>query len=260
MTLNHLSSSYQLDIPSFSLEARVIPWDTALLGFPVGQIDHLKIKGDIPPMDALSDFRAWRDGHGLRMLSYRTNHDDLTETMFLESHGFCFVEMVFQVVMTRINVTSDSEIIMLRFAVESDLDAIQSIAKNAFSTGRFNIDPRLGERLGGLRYAGWILNSFSNPKHQIIKACIDDKIVGFFIVENTGQGMIYWHLTAIAPEWQGQGVGYRVWQAMMIRHHKEGIKEIKTTISARNIAVINLYAKLGFRFESPMMTFHWIAP
>lgn len=33
---------------------------------------------------------------------------------------------------------------------------------------------------------------------------------------------------------------------------------IETTISLHNTTVLNLYARLGFAFAPPQMTFHWL--
>jgi RimJ/RimL family protein N-acetyltransferase len=36
-----------------------------------------------------------------------------------------------------------------------------------------------------------------------------------------------------------------------------GCDSVSTTVAVRNVRVINLYAKLAFRFRAPAMTFHW---
>ena len=244
---------------AMSLEAMVVPWDTDILGFPVGQINQIKLNENVISQDLPSDFIAWREAQGLKMISYRTRHDNIKETIFLEENGFRFIEMVYPVSMNDLSNINSSETIVLENALETDLDQIQSIAREAFSTGRFNIDPRLGAEIGGRRYAMWVLNSFKNPKHQIIKATVDSQIIGFFIVELIQPDTIYWHLTAIASQFQGQGFGKRVWSGMLARHKRDGLKKVHTTISAHNSPVINLYTKLGFKFEPPMMTFHWMA-
>jgi RimJ/RimL family protein N-acetyltransferase len=47
---------------------------------------------------------------------------------------------------------------------------------------------------------------------------------------------------------------------VMMLNKRQGARSIRTTISARNTAVMNLYARLGFRFSAPDMTFHWVRP
>ncbi|EED35984.1 acetyltransferase, GNAT family [Luminiphilus syltensis NOR5-1B] len=83
-------------------------------------------------------------------------------------------------------------------------------------------------------------------------------MVGFFVVEHKRNQEIYWHLTAINPRWQGRGYGYRAWLAMLRHHQMAGYRSVTTTISAGNSRVLNLYAKLGFRFIAPEKTFHWV--
>jgi ribosomal protein S18 acetylase RimI-like enzyme len=69
---------------------------------------------------------------------------------------------------------------------------------------------------------------------------------------------VYWHLTAVAPEWQGQGIGMSLWQTMLRRHAAEGATSVRTTISGHNAPAMNLYSRLGFSFSAPQMTFHWL--
>ena len=51
---------------------------------------------------------------------------------------------------------------------------------------------------------------------------------------------MYWHLTAVAPDAQGRGVGRSLWRTMLLRHRAEGVGVVETTISGHNPAVMNL--------------------
>jgi ribosomal protein S18 acetylase RimI-like enzyme len=84
------------------------------------------------------------------------------------------------------------------------------------------------------------------------------RVAGFFIVEDLADGSAYWHLTAVSPTHQGRGWGRRLWASMIRRHAAAGRRSVRTTIAARNLAVVNLYAGLGWRFEDCQMTFHWM--
>lgn len=241
------------------LVATEVPWDSELLGIPVGQIAQIEILANDAENFAEKVFKTWREYNKFCLISCRIKHSSLRESMFLEKLGFRFIEMVYPMSINDIDSAAYATDLILEEANSSDLIQIESIANNAFSTGRFNIDPQLDSRLGGVRYAGWVRNSFNDSKHSVIKACFDGSIVGFFITENHDENTVYWHLTAISPKYQGRGFGRRIWQAMIMRHKSEGAKKIKTMISARNTPVMNLYAQLGFRFDPPMMTFHWTA-
>jgi ribosomal protein S18 acetylase RimI-like enzyme len=86
----------------------------------------------------------------------------------------------------------------------------------------------------------------------------EDEAVGFFVVEHRPAGTVYWHLTAVAPGWQGMGIGGDLWRTMLLRHRTEAASEVETTISGHNLAAINMYARLGFSFPASAMTFHWL--
>jgi hypothetical protein len=48
-----------------------------------------------------------------------------------------------------------------------------------------------------------------------------------------------------------------MWTSMLNRHALSGVTKVRTTIAARNVPVINLYARLGWRFMRCQMTYHW---
>lgn len=253
-------SDLQLNNSNIIFEATEVPWDSELLGIPVGQITQIEILANDVGNFTEKVFETWREENNFRLVACRIKHSSLRESMFLEKLGFRFIEMVFPMSINDIDSATYATDLVLEETNASDLIEIENIANSAFSTGRFNIDPQLDSKLGGVRYAGWVRNSFNDSKHSVIKACFEGSIVGFFITEKLDEQIVYWHLTAVSPRYQGQGFGRRIWQAMIMRHKYEGARKIKTMISARNTPVMNLYAQLGFRFDPPMMTFHWTAP
>ena len=143
-------------------------------------------------------------------------------------------------------------------AAPGDLNAIEAIAHAAFTSGRFLLDWRLPAELSKRRYANWVRTSLKAPQQSVLKAEVEGDLVGFFIVEHRSDGSVYWHLTAVAPAWQGKGMGMSLWRTMLIRHRGEGATSVETTISGHNAPAINLYARLGFTFGSAQTTFHWL--
>jgi GNAT superfamily N-acetyltransferase len=179
--------------------------------------------------------------------------------MALEGLGFRFVEMVYGPRLTDLgSVAEPRHAIDVAVAGPGDLDAIQAIAYDAFTTGRFLLDWRLPGELSRRRYATWVRNSLDAPDQTVLKAEVDGGLVGFFIVEPRPDRSMYWHLTAVAPTWQGKGMGLSLWQTMLIRHRTEGATSVETTISGHNAPAMNLYARLGFAFASTRMTLHWL--
>ena len=249
----------EISTSNLKLTSSLVPWDTEIFGFPVAQIHHLEVADFLFAVDEYCKFQEWLDINQIRIVSCRLPHNQLRESMFLESKGFRFLEMVLHPKIEGLGYLDIPEDhLVITPALESDLPAIQDIAEQAFGHERYHVDPRLDPRLGNIRYGRWVRNSLHHPWQRLLKIMDGEHIVALFIIESRENRSVYWHLTAISPSWQGRGYGQRVWRAML-RHHQEEEQDcVMTTISARNIAVLNLYAKLDFRFLPPEMTFHWV--
>lgn len=248
-----------IDTPSLSMAWSETPWDAAITGYPVWQITHLEVRGGIADQ-AMKDFENARDQSGVGLVSCRLHHACLTESMFLEDHGFRFIEMLYQPELELASAESmqSGSLLSVRQALEADLPAVVDMAGKAFANERFHMDPRLGPKMGNKRYQNWVKSSFTHPTQRLYVISDGDKLVAFFVTEMQADGVCYWHLNAVAPEAQGLGYGRRAWQTMIRQAANAGAKRVRTSIVARNERVLNLYASLGFRFSPPSMTFHWV--
>jgi RimJ/RimL family protein N-acetyltransferase len=257
--VNNSAADFNLSSASLRLRAQSVPWDREVFGFAVAEIRDLQVIDSQRALRDYADFQDWLDVGQVRIVSSRLPHDQLRESMFLEANGFRFVEMVLHPTLQNLqslNIPQDDLLVTL--ADVSDLSSLQDIAEHAFRHERYHVDPRLDPRLGDLRYGRWVKSSLGHPVQRLLKITDGERLVALFLVESRDDRSAYWHLTAVSPTWQGTGYGYRVWQAMLRYHQTQGCESLMTTISARNVAVLNLYAKLGFRFRPPEMTFHWV--
>jgi RimJ/RimL family protein N-acetyltransferase len=179
--------------------------------------------------------------------------------MLLEGHGFRFIEMAYHPELDRLeSIALPDDTLMVARATPQDLLEVLEIAGNAFRNERFHVDPRLNPSLGDLRYCNWVKSSLDHPSQRLEVVRDGEQLVAFFVTEMLEDGTCYWHLNAVAPNAQGQGYGRRAWQAMLRKAREEGARRVQTCIVARNHRVLNLYARLGFRFAPPLMTFHWV--
>lgn len=248
-----------IDTASLFLAWIHVPEDMAVTGSAVWRITNIEVR-EKEADAALKSFEHVRDQTGVGLISCRLDHACLNESMFLERHGFRFIEMLYQpelVLETAISMVN-GPLLQVRQALQSDLPTVFDIAGNAFVNERFHIDPRLGPKLGNLRYQNWVKSSFSLATQQLYVLSDKEKLVAFFVTEMLADNVCYWHLNAVAPDAQGQGYGRRAWQTMIKMAADKGAKRIRTSIVARNHLVLNLYARLGFMFPAPQMTFHWV--
>jgi len=250
---------FSLATPGLKLSAREAPWDSAIFLAPVAQIDLLQVLDSHAALEDYAQYQAWVASEHIGIVSCRLAHDRLRESMLLEANGFRFIEMVLHPRLDGLqkrSITADD--LKILPATEADIPSLREIAATAFSNERYHIDPRLNPRLGDERYARWVGNSLGHKTQQLLKVLDGGRLIGLFVVEATSSQSVYWHLTAISPQWQGCGYGRRVWTSMLRHHQEQGHETVSTTISARNVRVLNLYAFLGFRFMPPEMTLHWV--
>ncbi len=243
------------------MEYGLLPWDEAACGFPVAQIRSMVIMDDAKVGREFVEFEHWRREYRVGLVSCRLPEDALRESMFLETRRFRFLEMVIEprANISQLPVCHEPRVQILP-ADEADLPGIQQIARTAFRTDRFHMDHRLPSDCASARYSRWVESAFRHPSQRLFKAEDSGRLLAFFLIEEEAQRRVsYWHLHAVSPAFQGQGWGRRIWRAMIERCRVLSMKEINTTISLRNPAVLNLYARLGFRFAHPQMTLHWTA-
>lgn len=253
-------STLAVETPAVRLAAALVPWDTESFGVPVAQVRHIEVHDRAAADAEMHRLLAWFAMQGVELAACRLDHTALLESAALEGVGFRFIEMVYsmQIDPQLLQPLADAgRRVQWRGACNADLADLQQLATDAFATGRWNIDWSVGQALGGRRYADWVERSLADPKHEVLCAVVDGQTAGLFIIESGPDRSVYWHLTAVAPEWQGKGVGKAMWMSMLHRHAVNGSTRVHTTISARNVPVVNLYARMGWRFVDCQMTYHW---
>jgi RimJ/RimL family protein N-acetyltransferase len=241
-----------------TLDYFLVPWDTRIFGVPVAQIADLRV---LEPKQAARDYERFIDWCTEKQVAFcacRVPAERLADSMFLEERGFRFVELNYLPRLTGLQElhTSD-EGIEVALAEDSDRAPLKEMATHTFRHGRFHQDPRIDPRLGDRRYGVWLDNAFASAHQRVLKCSRDGDLVGFFVVEYPEQGHCYWSLNALAPGLGGRGLGKRVWRSMLHWHRAEGAHTVSTSISSHNVAVLNLYVALGFRFPAPTMTLQW---
>jgi len=259
-----MNFDYQVEsirTPALTLEYHLVPWDTEIIGKPVAQIRELRVQDPVAAARDYETFIGWRERHGVQLCSCRVPADRLVDSMFLEAQGFRFVELNYLPRLTELQSRQFAETnIVIAPAEQADREQLADMAAQVLRIGRFHQDPRIDPALGDKRYRTWMTNAFSRPQQQTLKCLLDGAIVAFFVVEQPAADHCFWSLVGLAPGLQGQGLGKRVWNAMLQHHRNAGVQIVSTSISSLNVVVLNLYVSLGFRFPAPSMTLQWLPP
>lgn len=247
----------RFESPALALRYHLAPWDEPIFGGTTAVISAIELRDRDAAATAFAGFRDWCAQHHVRLVVCRLSHERLIESGFLESQDFRFIELNYRP--TRVGLggfVADPELAILP-ADAADAVEISAAAGQIFAAGRLQVDPEVGPEIGDRRYSVWAENAFRHPDQQVFKCMMGARIVAFMVVERPTPTSRFWSLVGLVPGMAGQGLGRRVWQTMLAFHHREGVEEVSTSISSHNVAVLNLYVGLGFRFPLPSITLHW---
>jgi RimJ/RimL family protein N-acetyltransferase len=256
---NLINQTYHFHSDDLIISAKYVPWDSITFGYPCAQITMFKCHTTSNLNSIISDFFSWINDLGIKHITCRIPIEDTDEIIALQKIGFFFIETVIHPVHSNILSIADvTTHLSITPADHLDIDRIAEIAECAFNNERYHADSHVSSELANKRYGNWVRGVFQHPSTQVLyKINNNAGIVGFFIIEESAQCHAYWHLTAIHPSIQGLGLGELAWRSVMNMHKLSNISAVRTTITSKNTRVMNLYAKLGFRFENPEVTFHY---
>ena len=127
------------------------------------------------------------------------------------------------------------------------------ICHGAFPYGRFHRDFNINSRDADARYDNWLRELHRDGKVHGLR--YQGESAGF--IARSGDSLV---LHAMSERYRGQGLAKFFWSMFCARLFAEGLPEIRSSISAANLAAVNLYASLGFRFRKPVDIYHRMVP
>jgi len=250
----------ELATDALILRYHLTPWDIPVLGENAASISLIHVLTESAAVRDYAKFHDWCVRQRVVLVSCRLPQSQLLECGFLEARGFRFIELNYRPRLDglgRLSLDDVDRAIEIVRASANDEAEIVSIAGEIYDTGRFHVDPLLGSEIGNRRYRAWASNAFRHPGQDVLKCVLHGRIVAFMVVEESRPTSRFWSLVGLAPGLARQGLGRRVWRAVLDFHRREGVTEVSTSISSHNIPVHNLYVSLGFRFPPPLVTLHW---
>ena len=210
------------------------PWDTAAFGMPTWELTEYSV-------EALSQAAQTVGHHTVRV-------DSLADNRLLHEYGFYYCDTLIEPYCngSRLRAVQCPEA-----NISKTVDAEQALAicHGAFIHGRFHRDFNLPKAAADLRYDNWLKQLLE--AEQVYGLYWNDVLAGF--IGCSGNALV---LHALSSEYSGRGLAKYWWSAMCKELFNVGCMEVKSSISAANVAVLNLYASLGFGFRNPVCIYH----
>ncbi|MDX8403663.1 MAG: GNAT family N-acetyltransferase [Mariprofundaceae bacterium] len=210
------------------------PWDTRIFGTNCYEITDFS--------ESVLAYTSKTSGH------YTIKVDPLANKDLLHRHGFYYTDTLIEPVCRQdqlvIHNNPDCTI-----NTNARLDDILPICSNCFLHGRFHRDFNLPKSTADRRYMQWLVQLHDN--NDVYGLYYRNALAGFIAHDNDNL-----LLHAIGSHFRGKGLAKFFWSAVCNQLFQEGSKEIRSSISAANLPILNLYASLGFRFNHAVDVYH----
>jgi len=176
--------------------------------------------------------------------------DPLADKSLLHAYGFYYADTLIEPYCDRQRFQPQYHA-SVGLAEHPELASLLPMCEDSFLHGRFHRDFNLPATQADQRYKQWLAQIYDD--NCVLGLCYDDGLAGFIAYH---EGNLLLH--TIAPEFRGQGLGKYFWTCAIEHLFHVGVEEISSSISASNLAILNLYASLGFRFRHSVDIYHRI--
>lgn len=237
------------------IAARLTPWDERALGFVTAEVTALEITtvGQAGPL--LDALEQWCASQSVHYLFGRINAMHALPKAALLLHGYQFVETSLTVSRSgfaNLPPVPRGMLPALRPATSADIPELRRIAATDFAHGRFLEDPAIDAGRAAERTANWIEDMVTGGLAQVAES--RGRTIGFHaervdIPQRSAELLL---TGATAPYAM---LALPLWITALEALAAREIQQCTTLVSAANTGILNLYARLGFHFNSTLFGF-----
>lgn len=214
-----------------------VPWDSAALG-----CEAYELQSAAPGV--LAQARA--PGH------YTVRVDPLADKRILHEYGFYYCDTLIEPYCAARDFKLQPHP-AASVSRDAALGPLLAICHGAFEQGRFHRDLNVERARADLRYENWLRTLHAAGK--VYGLLWEDELAGFIAHEG---GKLVLH--ALGAKHRGRGLARHLWSAVCADLMRQGASELTSSISVTNLAALNLYVSLEFRFRNPVDVYHKVIP
>lgn len=234
------------------IDVRLTPWDQCVLGFGTAEFTSFHAGSSADARSLLAQAATWGRANNVSYLFGRVPGDARELRTALTATGYSMVEC--SLTLSRdgfdhLPVIPPRVRIDLRPAVREDLASLQVIANDDFHHGRFLEDPAIAHADAARRTANWVSDLLD--LRLLRTALCSGRIVGFHS-ERVGASGKHADLLLTGVANRYAVLAMSLWVSVLQDLARRDVRGCSTLVSAANIGVVNLYAALGFRYNSTL--------
>lgn len=217
---------------------KATPWDMAVFGIPTWELVEYSAA-------ALQQATKTAGHHTIKV-------NPLADKGLLHKYGFYYCDTLIEPHCNadRLRATYHPD---ASISKEINTEQLLAICHSAFAHGRFHRDFNLSKIASDLRYDNWLLQLLE--ANQVYGLYWQGVLTGF--IAYNGNNLV---LHALAENVRGKGLSKYWWSAVCKELLTNKHENVTSSISATNLAVVNLYASLGFSFNNPQDIYHCLVP
>ncbi len=236
-----------------------LDWDTQFFGVRIARANVNRL--DPETTRALL---AWCCEHAIDCLYFLADADHPATVRHAEANQFKLVDLrvTLQVDLPAprlaANIAPD---ISLGPVAASEVAALRAIAAVSHHDSRFYADPGFAPARADALYETWIEQACRDDSKFVLVAHQHSQVAGYLVCDCDGAPTGRISLTAVAPGFQGHGIGGALVAAGLDWFKKQQLPAVQVVTQARNVRAMRLYEKHGFATQQLQLWYHrWFSP
>jgi len=240
---------------------RETPWDARALGRPTLDITAIALAcedGTGGDDDLFAALEALCNTQEAALVTLRLPAERRCAVARLQAAGFRYVETVQRLRypnLARFEATA-TPTLTLREAAVADHPALVTQAAETFHFGRFAEDPAIPPAVNPRRQADWMEGLLAGRAQVLVTG--PPPRPAAFMAFTTADGTADLVLGGTRPDQAVLALPF--WTAILLHLKQAGIRRVDTVISAANVGIANLYARLGFQVQETLVGLHLHRP
>ncbi len=232
------------------------PWNTRSLGMKTREICALEFSHVESLNTLLTKLDYKNEVDDIQLICLRIQGQNQPLKITLQQNGYRFVETSLKMKLNNLERTDlykeFGTNINIEQPAEQDFAQIRNIARDDFAFGRFHEDPLIPGELARNRYYHWIDELTKQGKEFLIFKK-NNLVISFLAYQKMNSDA---ELILGGSKTSHGYISYYFWSTILDYFKKSGIRKIRTTISAANLGILNLYIRFGFTVDETLFGFH----
>jgi len=135
---------------------------------------------------------------------------------------------------------------------EYDLEKILQIVYGTFTHDRFHKDINISGHVADQRYINWLMDLHDQKRLWAFYYGKNREPAGFWACDRIGKIVLH----ALSKIYRGKGLAKYFWTKGCRMLFESEFEILRSSISASNLGVVNLYSSLGFSMKNSIDVYH----